>query len=135
MVTSYAGAYEANKQNDGTSSINCTIETTGPDDIFTSEIKDRDKSSPCDEASFGCRRLTNNNVSAGEMPNFGEVINDDVQVEMDYGSWAPVIQNYLLNGTTIETITIRRVMNIKNKIEDLQVITYGSCLFKTYEQV
>jgi hypothetical protein len=135
MTSESSGAYEATKQNESTSSISCTIETTEPDDIFSSEINKREKSSPCDEADFSCRRLTNNSVSAGEMPNFGEIINDDIYVEMDYGSWAPGIQNNLLNGTTIKTITIRRVMNIKNEIEDVQVVICSSCLFKTYEQV
>ncbi|MDR1561200.1 MAG: hypothetical protein LBS23_02485 [Holosporaceae bacterium] len=134
MTNPLGGAYEATKQGDSTSSINCTIETKGPDDIFSSEIKDRENAAPCDHELFACQRLASSNIAAGEMPNFGDIINGDPEIRMLYGSWAPGIQRALLDGTTIEFIIIRRVMNIKNKIEDIQVITYGSCLIKTYRQ-
>ncbi|MDR2067367.1 MAG: hypothetical protein LBP41_00025 [Holosporaceae bacterium] len=135
IMNTNTGAYEEVKQGNSITSVSCTIETSEPDDIFSSEIKDREGSSPCDEATAGCKRLTNDSVAAGEMPNFGDVINYDVEVEMDFGSWGPMIQSYLYDGTTIKKIIIRRVMNINNELVDIQTTTYESCLFKSYKQV
>ncbi|MDR3187178.1 MAG: hypothetical protein LBT63_01980 [Holosporaceae bacterium] len=135
VLTGDIGAYEAAKQKNSTRSISCTIETEGPSDIFSSEIKDREGAATCHRVSYRCERITGGDASSGELPNFGPIECYDITVEMEYGSWATGLQDKLHGGTIIEKITIRRSMNIKNKLVDIQVTTYEVCTIKSYYQV
>ncbi|MDR1375379.1 MAG: hypothetical protein LBJ45_01015 [Holosporaceae bacterium] len=129
-----AGAYEEGKPNNTTVSIGCTIESEDPSDIFSSELKNRENSAPCYDEKSGFQRYDNDSIASGERANFGYVVAYDVEVQMDYGSWAPIIQGHLTGGTTIKKIIIRRVINIKHELVDIQVTTYESCIFKSYKQ-
>ena len=53
---------------------------------------------------------------------------------MKYGSWGPIIQQYMFEGKKLDTIAIKRMISINGTKVIIQTITYGTCLIKTYEQ-
>ncbi len=53
---------------------------------------------------------------------------------MKYGSWGPILQQYMYEGTKLDTIGIYRLMDINGEIIIAQKLFYKTCLIKTYDQ-
>ncbi|MDR0678315.1 MAG: hypothetical protein LBF44_02135 [Holosporaceae bacterium] len=108
-------------------------------DIFTSDLgkiggKDASEdTAPCLWIEMGAARLATYDTS-GQLSGDGKIVSQDPQVLMKYGDWAPVIQQLMYEGKKIEKIVLKRVISIRQTLEVVQEIEYGTCLMKTYRQ-
>lgn len=104
------------------------------EDFFSSNVEGmEDDSAPCLWVETGGARIATYD-SSGELSGDGRIVCKDVVVCMKYGSWGPIIQQYMFEGKKLETIAIKRMISINGTKVIIQTITYGTCLIKTYEQ-
>ena len=89
---------------------------------------------PCWMVETGGYRLTTYD-STDEVFGSGKISASAPIVWMKYGSWAPIIQQYLADGTIIESIVVRRWTSSAGTKMILQEITYKTCVITRYKQV
>jgi hypothetical protein len=108
-------------------------------DIFNSElgqIGGADASAdtaPCITVDLGSARIATYD-SSGQQSGDGSIVSKDIQIYMKYGSWGPVIQQRLYEGTKTDQISIRRLISINGTLVVIQEIICKTCMFKTYTQ-
>ncbi|MDR2158112.1 MAG: hypothetical protein LBO02_02230 [Holosporaceae bacterium] len=103
-------------------------------DFFDSDIEGMDEdSTPCLWIETGGGRLVTYD-SSGELGGDGKIVNKDPVVCMKYGSWGPLIQQYMYTGKKLDLITVTRLTSIEQTIVPIQRLEYATCLIKTYEQ-
>ncbi|MDR3179978.1 MAG: hypothetical protein LBT70_03705 [Holosporaceae bacterium] len=104
------------------------------EDFFECDVDGfTDNATPCLWFDIGCCRLITND-STGELSGDGRVIAQDPVVCMKYGSWAPIIQEYLYSGKNVPKIGLRRLSSINGTKVIIQEVNYEICLMKTYRQ-
>ena len=104
------------------------------EDFFSSNVEGmEDDSAPCLWVETGGARIATYD-SSGELSGDGRIVCKDAVVCMKYGSWGPIIQQYMFEGKKLDTIAIKRMISINGTKVIIQTITYGTCLIKTYEQ-
>jgi hypothetical protein len=103
-------------------------------EFFGSDIEGfEDNSTPCLWIEVGSVRLSTYD-SSGELFGDGRIITRDPIVCMKYGSWAPIIQQYMFEGKNIPAISVKRFVSINGTKVIIQELNYDTCLMKTYEQ-
>lgn len=103
-------------------------------EFFDSEIENfEEDSSPCLSIEVGSARLATYD-SSGELSGDGRIVTLDPVVKMKYGSWAPIIQQYMYEGKKLETISIKRFISINGTKIIIQELNYQNCLIKNYMQ-
>jgi hypothetical protein len=108
-------------------------------DIFNSElgsIGGADASAdtaPCVTVDLGSARVATYD-SSGQQSGDGTIVSKDIHIGMKYGSWGPIIQQRLYEGTKIDEIVIKRLISINGTLVVIQEITCKICMFKTYTQ-
>ncbi|MDR1334221.1 MAG: hypothetical protein LBJ71_03315 [Holosporaceae bacterium] len=108
-------------------------------DIFSSdlgEIGGADASvdtAPCITIDLGSARVATYD-SSGQQSGDGTIVSKDIHICMKYGSWGPIIQQRLYEGTKIDEIIIKRVISINGTLVVIQEITCKICMFKNYKQ-
>ncbi len=103
------------------------------DKIFSSEMKGLEDCAPCDWIKTGGSRITQFD-SSGKLSGDTRITGKDPIISMKYGSWAPIIQQFMYDGTKLDTIGIYRLMDINGEIIIIQKLHYKTCLIKTYDQ-
>ena len=71
---------------------------------------------------------------SGKISGDTHITGKDPIVSMKYGSWAPILQQFMYEGTTLDTIGIYRLADINGEIIVTQKLNYKTCLIKTYDQ-
>jgi hypothetical protein len=108
-------------------------------DVFNStlgEIGGADASAdtaPCKSIKLGSGRLATYK-SSGQQVGDGQIVGSDIWVWMEYGSWSPIIQQYLYEGKKMDEISIKRLISISGTLVVIQEIVCKTCMFKTYDQ-
>jgi hypothetical protein len=102
-------------------------------DFFESGVDGFDNASPCLWVEMGFAKTVKYD-SSGKLSGDGKIINDDPVVCMNYGSWGPIIQQYMFEGTKIKAIGVKRFRSVEKHKEVIQELTYSTCLIKTYKQ-
>ncbi|GHU11174.1 hypothetical protein FACS189449_02090 [Alphaproteobacteria bacterium] len=103
------------------------------EDLFDSELDGFDNATPCEWFDVGSSRFITTN-DAGGVSRDSKIVGSDPVIQMKYGSWGPLIQEYLYSGKNIPTIGIRRLSCINGTKVIIQAIDYETCLVKTYRQ-
>ncbi|GHU15051.1 hypothetical protein FACS189449_12440 [Alphaproteobacteria bacterium] len=105
------------------------------EDFFECELEGdfHDNATPCLWFKVGSKRLITND-STGELSGDGRIICSDPTICMKYGSWAPLIQDYLYAGKNVTKMGIRRLSSINGTKVVIQAIDYETCLMKMYQQ-
>ncbi len=102
-------------------------------DIFSSSMKGLEDCAPCDWVKTGGSRITTFD-SSGKLNGDTTISGKDPIVCMQYGPWAPILQQYMYTGTKLEKISIYRLMDINGEKIIIQQLNYTTCLIKTYDQ-
>jgi hypothetical protein len=103
-------------------------------EFFDSDIEGMaDDGTPCLWIETGGARLATFD-SSGELSGDGKIISKDPIVCMKYGSWGPLIQQYMFEGKKLDKITVTRLTSINTTVIPIQTLDYEVCLIKTYEQ-
>lgn len=104
------------------------------EDFFDSDIDGFEgDATPCLWVEVGSCRLATYD-SSGELSGDGRIVTQDPVVCMKYGSWGPIIQQYMWEGKHNEKMSIKRFTNIKGTKIIIQELNYKICLIKTYHQ-
>jgi hypothetical protein len=104
------------------------------EDFFDSDIEGfEENASPALWAEVGAARIATYD-SSGESTGDGRIVTQDPIVCMKYGSWSPLIQQYMFEGKVVKEIGIKRFISINKTKEIIQELTYSICQIKTYVQ-
>lgn len=101
--------------------------------LFSSEIKGLEDCAPCEWVKTGGSRLTSFDAS-GKLSGDTRITGKDPIISMKYGSWGPILQQHMYEGTKLDTIGIYRLTDINGEIIITQKLHYKTCLIKTYDQ-
>lgn len=131
----------ANAQRNGANSLNATNGGAATPqyiivcpEFFSSEIEGFEEiSSPCLGIDVGSARLATYD-SSGELSGDGRIVTLDPIVRMKYGSWAPIIEQYMYEGKKLEKISLKRFISINGTKVIIQELNYENCLIKSYVQ-
>lgn len=132
---------EANQLRDESGSLNNNlVSSVTPqwmikcDDFFDSDVEGFDAdSTPCLWVKLGASRSTSYD-SGGEMTGDGRITSKSVIVSMKYGSWAPLIQQYMYEGKNVKALSLIRFSNIEGTKVIIQQIDYTTCKIERYVQ-
>lgn len=102
-------------------------------EMFSSEMTGMEDCAPCDWVKTGGARTASFD-SSGKLNGDARIIGKDPVVQMDYGPWAPVLQEFMYTGNKIEEIDIYRLTDINGEIVQIQQLKYSTCMVKTYDQ-
>lgn len=110
--------------------------------FFSSEIEPQsgdkvkvnsDYAAPCLWFELGSSRLNTYDTS-GELFGDGRIVAKSPIVCMKYGSWAPVIQQYLFEGRSIDELSIYRLQSAEGTARIIQQLNFKTCVVTIYEQ-
>lgn len=102
-------------------------------DIFSSTMKGLEDCAPCDWVKTGGSRIATFD-SSGKLNGDTTITGKDPVICMQYGPWAPVLQEFMYSGKPLEQISVYRLMDINGEKIKIQELNYSVCLIKTYDQ-
>lgn len=102
-------------------------------DFFSSTMDGLEDCAPCDWIKTGGSRITKFD-SSGRINGDTVITGKDPIIRMQYGPWAPVLQQCMYQGTTLDEVGIYRLTDINGDKVIIQELHYYTCLIKTYDQ-
>ena len=104
------------------------------EDFFDSDVEGFDgDSTPCLWVKVGASRKTTYDAG-GELTGDGKITSRSVIVSMKYGSWAPLIQQYMYEGKNVKALSLIRFSCIEGTKVIIQQIDYTVCKIEQYVQ-
>ncbi|MDR1334654.1 MAG: hypothetical protein LBJ19_00015 [Holosporaceae bacterium] len=88
---------------------------------------------PCYGVQHGASRLITYN-SSGQLSGDGQILINDTMVCMKYGDWGPIIYQFMVEGKTLENLSIWRYISVEGTKKCIQELNYKQCQIKTYRQ-
>ena len=101
--------------------------------LFTSSMQDYKGYAPCLWFEMGSARL-NTIDSSNQFTGDGRVVAKSTLVCMKYGSWGPTLHKYLVMGTLVNRLIIKRIVTLRGSYVEVQATQFEHCFITTYEQ-
>lgn len=101
--------------------------------IFKSHMEGYQQWAPCLWFELGTARI-NTLDSSDQFTGDGRVVSKTTSVCMKYGSWGPILHEYLATGHPITNIVIKRLATVHSGFVELQATQYTNSYITTYEQ-
>ncbi len=101
--------------------------------IFASSMEKYPTYAPCLWFEMGSARL-NTIDSSNHFTGDGRVVAKTTLVCMKYGSWGPELHKYLVLGTRLDQLIIKRIVTLRGSYVEVQATRFQTCYITTYEQ-